>query len=629
MPVPLQYQSQFIPTDFGTVQNVLGMYRQDMGQREQQFDQGVAMRDKALSEIYGMKTLDPELFQQIGDTLSKRIDELVTKRGMDYGAAAPEISRLIAQEARNPIYGLNQRKLEQVAMLEEALARNPNLKVIQDPRKTALSSNLNGEDLTYSVLDPEEVRKAALNMSKFLDTKKLAGIRTDKSGYDVGVYNMGPSEQDLQTFISKPENVQQLKQMFPQIGDSEDLKEFLSTTLYDAARSYQRQPEETILGFNPYIRERIQNEGSTNPYASVLPTSKVGAEGIQKIYPIKDVKDFWKMPDDSENTLIKQSIIMDIVSDKDFVKNNGELLNQFGSVENARKIKNNYTPENDILKSPAIKEYLKDNPDYLKGTYSAGERYAKLGQLYQQLVAQGEINPEYPKIKRDEYNKASELVNNFENKLSERLNKENEDLLANFEHYNVFTGIEKLDAATQSKKERMQKFVKEDLDLTDLNFETSNNKDINFSDQLKLAKKGNKDYLKASENGFEIVGIAIDPIQGVKVKVETKNADGGTTIHIASPASLEMEQQLVRAYTGGTNNEIWKKYEQYDYSRLGEQIVKNFTLAPEVAPQSGVTVGQYKRDLESKIRSGAVNPRLAKSVLYYLELARINENITL
>ena len=60
MAVPLQYQSQFIPTDFNTLGNVLSMFRQDMQQRNQEYEQGVAMRDKALSEIYGMKTLDPE-----------------------------------------------------------------------------------------------------------------------------------------------------------------------------------------------------------------------------------------------------------------------------------------------------------------------------------------------------------------------------------------------------------------------------------------------------------------------------------------------------------------------------------------------------------------------------------------
>ena len=45
MAVPLQYQSKFVPTDFGQLNNVLGMYRQDMDQREQQFDRGIAMQD--------------------------------------------------------------------------------------------------------------------------------------------------------------------------------------------------------------------------------------------------------------------------------------------------------------------------------------------------------------------------------------------------------------------------------------------------------------------------------------------------------------------------------------------------------------------------------------------------------
>lgn len=610
MAVPLQYQSQFVPTDFNTLGNVLGMFRQDMQQRNQEFDQGAMMKNKALAELYGTKTYDQDVINEQTNRLKQQIEDAVKRRGMDYGAASSDIAGLIAQEQSNPIWGLNTQKVKQTELLEQALARNPNLKVLKDPRTLALSKDMKAEDIGYSVLDPEEVRKAALNMTKHLDTKKLAGIRTDKSGYDVGVYNMGPSEQDLQALLSNSENIQQLKKMFPQIGDSKDLEDFLSSTLYDAGRSYQRQPEESILGFNPYIRERIQNENSQNPYATILPTAKVGAEGIQKVFPISESKDFWKLP---QEDLTRKDIIADISLDKNFVENNKEELNTFGSVENAKNFLGVYSETAADLAKTLARQYgsrdaIGFNPNNVKNVST--------------LVANNKEN-------REKFVKAQKLVNNFESKLSERLNKENEDLIANFEHYNVFTGIEKLDAVTQAKKERMQKFVKEDMDLTDLVFETSSNKDINFSDQINLAKKGNKDYLKASENGFEVVGVAIDPVQGVKVKVETKNADGGTTIHIASPASPEMEQQLVRAYTGGTDNNIWKKYKQYAYSKQGEQIVKNFNLAPEVTPQPGITIGEYKKDLESKIRNGSIEPETAKSVLYYLEVAGINDNVKL
>ena len=76
-------------------------------------------------------------------------------------------------------------------------------------------------------------------------------------------------------------------------------------------------------------------------------------------------------------------------------------------------------------------------------------------------------------------------------------------------------------------------------------------------------------------------------------------------------------------------SDIWKKYKQYSYSKQGEQIVKDFNLAPEVAPENGTTVGEYKKSLEYKIRNGTIDPELAKSVLYYLEIARINDNIKL
>ena len=121
MAVPLQYQSQFIPTNFGQINNVLGMYRQDMNRREQQFDQAAQMENQALANIYGMETLDPDLLTSAADDLSKRIESVVEKRGGDYGAASKDIAKLISKEARNPIYGLNRRKLEQTKLLEEVL----------------------------------------------------------------------------------------------------------------------------------------------------------------------------------------------------------------------------------------------------------------------------------------------------------------------------------------------------------------------------------------------------------------------------------------------------------------------------------------------------------------------------
>src|SRR5690554_6763805 len=110
MAQPLQYQSQFVPTDFGTVGNILGMFRQDMAQRDQMFDQSAAMEQKFLTDLYGLETYDPEVIGSRVDSLAQKMQEAVDRRGGDYGAAAKDIARLGTREMSNPIYKLNQRK---------------------------------------------------------------------------------------------------------------------------------------------------------------------------------------------------------------------------------------------------------------------------------------------------------------------------------------------------------------------------------------------------------------------------------------------------------------------------------------------------------------------------------------
>lgn len=220
MAQPLQYQSQFIPTDFNTIGNMLGMYRQDMQQRNQEFEQAGAMQDKAISEIYGMKTLDPELFKNAGDSLTKAIDEAVSKRGGDYGAAASDISRLISREAKNPIYGLNQRKLEQVAQLEHMLARNPNLLALEDPRKISLSKQgLTPEDIKYSVADPADIQKSINDI--FGDRAKQireGGLQKSKTpGYLEAITTKGLTTQEMQELLQDPSTREALLARMPQL----------------------------------------------------------------------------------------------------------------------------------------------------------------------------------------------------------------------------------------------------------------------------------------------------------------------------------------------------------------------------------------------------------------------------
>ena len=193
-----QYQSQFVPTDFNTYGNILQMFRQDMAQRNQEFDQGVNLQNAALAELYGTKTYDKDFINQQTDLLKQRIDEAVKNKGMDYGAAASDIMRLVAQERANPIWGLNQRKVEQINALEELKARNPNLMVLDNPYGIDLSKKgLKPEDIKYSVLDPEDYLKSLAIQYKGRDSKRTSLPMKNVNGYDVFQTQIGMSDAEI------------------------------------------------------------------------------------------------------------------------------------------------------------------------------------------------------------------------------------------------------------------------------------------------------------------------------------------------------------------------------------------------------------------------------------------------
>lgn len=219
MAAPLQYQSQFVPTNFNVTGNVLGMLRQDMQQRNQEFDQGVAIQNQALANLYGLKTYDQDVINQSADTLKQKIEALVGKKGKDYGAAANEIAGLIAQERKNPIYGLNARKVEQVQALEQALARNPNLRVLQDPRKQALNANMLPEDIGYSVADPASIQESinAIYGSLGKQTREGDLEKSGTPGYLQAVTTKGLTEKELGKMMGDPEVMNAILARNPQL----------------------------------------------------------------------------------------------------------------------------------------------------------------------------------------------------------------------------------------------------------------------------------------------------------------------------------------------------------------------------------------------------------------------------
>jgi len=121
MAKPIQYVQQYVPTDMNLAQNVLGMARQDMKERNQAFDQAAAFSNSSIGEMYGVESWDTEYRNQVVGDIQSKIDDTLKKRGGDYATAGNDIARLIMKERGNPFWNDNAKQME--AILKGKLAQ--------------------------------------------------------------------------------------------------------------------------------------------------------------------------------------------------------------------------------------------------------------------------------------------------------------------------------------------------------------------------------------------------------------------------------------------------------------------------------------------------------------------------
>ena len=274
MAQPLQYQSQFVPTDFGTVGNVLGMFRQDMNQRNQEFDQGVAMEVQSLADLGALEAFDQEGKKQRIDSISKLMQEAVTKHGGDYGAASKDIARIIASERANPWYQFNKEQQEALKNYNQ-LKLNADNVIIGDPRvkyqdyQRGMAEGKN--PFQVSALSKtnlyNQVSKIASNFADRLESDPK--FKSTLGGqYFQAMKNYGISPENFEAFINTGEGVNIMKSVLaanPELqgANVDTVKEVGKQGLYSAIGKSDSQYLANQGYVSPYDAYRMRGEQST------------------------------------------------------------------------------------------------------------------------------------------------------------------------------------------------------------------------------------------------------------------------------------------------------------------------------------------------------------------------------
>lgn len=172
MPI-MKYTPQFVERQYIPM-NDLGLIQKGLETKQKQWDTSKAYENQMLEQLYGISTTTgfSKGREQLIGNVQKQIEEAVSKRGGDYGAAVQDIAGIIARTGKDPFFNLNRIQMENVKGLERQLAQNPNLKILKDPRSMEYNPNLTEQDLNYQVLDPNDIATVINNTYGHLRSKE-------------------------------------------------------------------------------------------------------------------------------------------------------------------------------------------------------------------------------------------------------------------------------------------------------------------------------------------------------------------------------------------------------------------------------------------------------------------------
>jgi len=557
MAVPLQYQSQFVPTDFNTVGNVLGMFRQDMAQRNKEFDQGQAFENAAIAEAYGTESFDNDLLNQQVQSLETRINDAVTKYGGDYGAASQDIARLIAKERSNPFWKLNARKVEQIKEFEDLKRRNPSLIALRSPKDISLSQKgLTPEDISYDVLDPTQAQSTFNSLYGNLAKQTKGKGTTWRDGYQMLQTQIGLSQEErdamknnpeqfeafvgsmgqLQNYKDNPQVMQQMKNMYSSYVDTLDggIHETVGMT---PAQVEDRAARKEEREFNRLIKlqqlDLARDKVSLSRGASKMQSGTSGYKPLAVKPPFEKPKEVLSgLGAEDEDTRVKASEVYNRIITPEWVNTNlsPEQIKKYGS--DPKEIINNI----DKFISEKVSENI-DAPgndlEYVTNALEKGMNWLKTR----------------PGITIDKSLKeAYDVRSRIKNELDVYLTAQGDDAKT------PYVGIsgEAWDYINSAKG------VKNKIIPEQMTFETS---DLAGKSGEKLAEES--EFKKLLKNGFDIHNV-YGTDKGVRFEIRDKSTGTPYIVGLPHEMALEITQTVSPALT---EMEIYK-----DYTFVGNKV---------------------------------------------------------
>ena len=504
MAVPLQYQSQFIPTNFGQINNVLGMYRQDMNRREQQFDQAAQLQNEALSYYGQLPTSDVSTRNELVEGLQSRIEEAVNKRGGDYGAASKDIAKIISKERSNPWYEFDRSKLAKSQEYNQLRNRlGVNFYATGDPNQVTLEQYMADPNaLNFRSYDVGQIKDIAQQKAKEYAT-------ANKQFINRGVGNM-MREIGWQLGMGDEQKAQQYLQQNPEFID-----DILSAHGIDDPNVRAMAEQAALSGlvgkrdtrFTPDYEQRYAMEARYKRLQSDPSTRGVYGQNVPLVKEgrFKKAGDIKKAVTDDKNTFTKnvgsevlsKAVTPEFVSNLDFTPKELQRFENFGG---------------------NIYEFL----DTLKEEKSTSTKEAgPTPSSYPTTAFPGTTIQQTTKEDRQDKRRLFEIEDKIDNAVDLQLTAENNDFtmpITQVDPWNT-KALSALKSATANK-------TIGDFDIL--------SGDIATLDEGEL--EDNEDYQSLAEN-FEVLGGTHDVDKGVVLYLKDSNTGKGYLAKAKSPGT--------------------------------------------------------------------------------------------
>lgn len=284
MASPLQYQSQFIPTNVGFINSLL---QERQGEYDQAYNN--LLQSQQQLGLLNVGSEDAPFKQQRLTQLIEDVNQIADKYNGDFGAASKSIARRLSQARTDPFWQTALRN-QQIREEERQLRNKLGLKAL--PISSALGQSTidpatgKVRDLSYDVIDREDLAELALEPYAPIRTRRNTSMEASQfgPGFVDKVTTVGATRDEAAAYM--PEIKRRILELKPELANSSvDLDQYAYNVSQKLIGGTQRDPMADPRYKEGYNEFRTPEGNYISGVAFKQPDLDIKGKYLEKLVP--------------------------------------------------------------------------------------------------------------------------------------------------------------------------------------------------------------------------------------------------------------------------------------------------------------------------------------------------------